>query len=229
MKIFQQFKDTQTGVLLCTDVASRGLDLKEIEYVVQYSCPSTVEDYVHRSGRTARIEHNGSTLIFLLPSETNFLKHIQRELEANLEQVDAEDVLKVLLSFSFGQSRPGNCFREHASQLQYLFENAVHDDEDRLLKEARKAYLSFVRAYASHPRSTKPLLPFKELHLGHLCKSFGLRDAPRTLSNFKQEFARTVQRPETEKFSRKFAKNRTIMNRRMQPIERKVDEFASGL
>ena len=168
MKIFQQFKDTQTGVLLCTDVASRGLDLKEIEYVVQYSCPSTIEDYVHRSGRTARIEHAGSSLIFLLPSEAGFLKHIQKELEANLEQVNAEDVVKVLLTFRFGQPRPGKCFREHASQLQYLFENAVHDD-DELLREARKAYLSYVRAYASHPRSTKPLLPFKELHLGHLC------------------------------------------------------------
>lgn len=229
MKIFQQFKETQSGVLLCTDVASRGLDLKEIEYVVQYSCPSTIEDYVHRSGRTARIEHAGSTLLFLLPSESNFLKHIQKELEANLEQVNAEDVLKVLLSFGFGQARPGKCFREHASQLQYLFENAVHDDEDALLKQARKAYLSYVRAYASHPRVTKPLLPFKELHLGHLCKSFGLRDAPRTLSNFKQEFAKHVQRPENEKFSRKFAKNRTIMNRRMQPTEQKVDEFASGI
>lgn len=229
MKIFQQFKDTATGVLLCTDVASRGLDLKEIEFVVQYSCPSTIEDYVHRSGRTARIEHKGSSLIFLLPSESNFLKHIQKELEANLEQLNAEDILKVLLSFSFGQSRPGKCFREHASQLQYLFENAVHDDDEQKLQEARKAYLSYVRAYASHPRCTKPLLPFKELHLGHLCKSFALRDAPRTLSNFKHEFAKKVQRSENEKFSHKFAKNRTIMNRRMQPIERKVDEFGSGL
>lgn len=229
MKIFQQFKDTATGVLLCTDVASRGLDLKEIEFVVQYSCPSTIEDYVHRSGRTARIEHAGSSLIFLLPSESNFLKHIQKQLEANLEAVNAEDVLKVLLSFSFGQARPGKCFREHASQLQYLFENAVHDDEEQLLQEARKAYLSYVRAYASHPRCTRTLLPFKELHLGHLCKSFALRDAPRTLSNFKNEFIKQAKRSENEKFSQKFAKNRTIMNRRMQPIERKVDEFGSGL
>lgn len=87
----------------------------------------------------------------------------------------AEDILKVLLAFNFGQSKPNKCFREHASKLQFEFETAVHDDENGKLQLARKAYLSFVRAYATYPRSTKTILPFKELHLGHLCKSFALR------------------------------------------------------
>ena len=119
--------------------------MKEIEFVVQYTCPSTIEDYIHRIGRTARIEHNGSSLIFLLPSEINFLKHIQKELEANLIEIKAEDILKVLLLFNFGQSKPNKCFREHASKLQFEFETAVHNDEDGKLELARKAYLSFVR------------------------------------------------------------------------------------
>ena len=173
MKIFQQFKNTRTGVLISTDVAARGLDLKEIDYVIQYTCPATIEDYIHRIGRTARIEHNGSSLIFLLPSEISFLNFIQKQLEANLDELKVDDILKVLLLFKFGKSKANNkCFREHASNLQFEFESSVHGDEELKLKLARKAYLSFVRAYATYPRITKPLLPFKELHLGHLCKSF---------------------------------------------------------
>jgi len=228
MKIFQQFKNTQSGVLLSTDVSARGLDLKEIEFVVQYTCPSTIEDYIHRIGRTARIEHNGSSLIFLLPSEINFLKYIQKELEANLIEFEAENILKVLMSFTFGQSRTNKCYREHASKLQFEFESATHDDEDGRLQLARKAYLSFVRAYATHPRSVKPILPFKELHLGHLCKSFALRDAPRTLSSFKHQLPRKIAKPENEKFSSKFARNHQIFAKRMIPTESKCSEFDSG-
>lgn len=172
MKIFQKYKNTKTGVLLCTDVAARGLDLEKIEFVVQYTCPSSIEDYVHRIGRTARIEHKGSSMIFLLPSEINFLKYIQKELEANIEEMKVEEILKILLSFSFGQSRPNKCFREHASKLQYEFENSVHGDEEEKLKLARKAYLSFVRAYATHPRIIKAMLPFNELHLGKFLVNF---------------------------------------------------------
>ena len=230
MKVFQQFKNTRSGVLICTDVCGRGLDLKGIEFVVQYTCPSSIEDYIHRIGRTARIEHDGSSLIFLLPSETNFLKYIQKELEANLIELKVEDVLKALLSFTFGQSRPNTCFREHASKLQFEFESAIHGDEDGLLKLARKAYLSFVRAYATHPRSTRSFLPFKELHLGHLCKSFGLRDAPRSLNNFKQEFGNKLNyKSENEKFSTKFAKNSNIFNKKLIPTERKCSEFDAGI
>lgn len=204
--------------------------MKEIEFVVQYTCPSTIEDYVHRIGRTARIEHNGSSLIFLLPSEINFLKYIQKELGANLDEMKAEEILKALLAFDFGKSKSNKCFREHASQLQFEFEQAIIDEEDDKLELARKAYLSFVRAYATHPRTTKPILPFKELHLGHLCKSFGLRDSPRNLAGFKREFvqSKVKNRSETEKFSMKFTRNKqtiNAMNKRMIPMENRVSEF----
>ena len=46
--MFQKFSETRTGVLLCTDVAARGLHLPSVQWVVQYSCATELNDYVHR-------------------------------------------------------------------------------------------------------------------------------------------------------------------------------------
>ncbi|KAI7812669.1 putative ATP-dependent RNA helicase DDX31 [Triplophysa rosa] len=72
-EVFQEFSQCQTGILLCTDVAARGLDLAQVTWIVQYNPPISVEEYVHRVGRTARIGAQGSSLLFLTPSETAFV------------------------------------------------------------------------------------------------------------------------------------------------------------
>ena len=46
------FKSGKVSILIATDVASRGLDVKDIEYVINYDMPKVIEDYVHRIGRT---------------------------------------------------------------------------------------------------------------------------------------------------------------------------------
>lgn len=60
-------------VLLCTDVAARGLDLPKIDWILQYDPPCDITDYAHRAGRTARKGLGGSALLFLLPSEASFI------------------------------------------------------------------------------------------------------------------------------------------------------------
>jgi len=59
-----RFKSGQTRVLLATDVAQRGLDIADIEYVVNYAMPSSLEDYVHRIGRTGRAGKKGTAITF---------------------------------------------------------------------------------------------------------------------------------------------------------------------
>ena len=70
----EDVKKSEYCVLFCTDVAARGLDLPLVDWIVQYNPPTTTADYVHRVGRTARIGAKGSSLIFMLPSEANFIK-----------------------------------------------------------------------------------------------------------------------------------------------------------
>ena len=64
-RIYKQFKDNEITILVATDVAARGLDVSDITHVVNYSTPSSYEDYVHRIGRTGRAGKTGYALTFI--------------------------------------------------------------------------------------------------------------------------------------------------------------------
>ena len=67
--VFFEFVNAKTGVLLCTDVAARGLDIPAVDWIIQYDPPDDPKEYIHRVGRTARgKEGAGRALLFLLPS-----------------------------------------------------------------------------------------------------------------------------------------------------------------
>ena len=65
------------GVLLCTDVMARGVDIPSVQLVVQYDPPSSAAAFVHRCGRTARSGHQGAALVLLLPSEISYIQFLQ--------------------------------------------------------------------------------------------------------------------------------------------------------
>lgn len=73
----RQFSQANSAVLLCTDVAARGLNLPQCDWAVQYDPPAEVADYVHRAGRVARAGQAGHAVLFLLPSERDFLDILQ--------------------------------------------------------------------------------------------------------------------------------------------------------
>ena len=71
--VFREFKKKPAGILLCTDVAARGLDVPKLDIVVQYSAPQELNNYVHRIGRTARAGDTGSAIIFMTRNEEKFI------------------------------------------------------------------------------------------------------------------------------------------------------------
>nr|XP_055214303.1 ATP-dependent RNA helicase DDX55 isoform X4 [Gorilla gorilla gorilla] len=75
-KIFMEFRKLQSGILVCTDVMARGIDIPEVNWVLQYDPPSNASAFVHRCGRTARIGHRGSALVFLLPMEESYINFL---------------------------------------------------------------------------------------------------------------------------------------------------------
>merc|ERR1719483_363584 len=179
LKVFQDFRSSTSGVLLCTDVAARGLDLPQVDWIVQFTAPISVSDYVHRVGRTARIGAKGSSVIFLLPSEAGFVKQLENE-KIPLAEMTLEQVLQKLLRSGVTGSVDGrrpNSMEEAATNLQMRIENAVVNSSE-LHQLACQAYVSFVRSYASYPREAREVFCFKDLHLGHCAKSFALRDPP---------------------------------------------------
>ncbi|KAJ9546842.1 hypothetical protein OSB04_019385 [Centaurea solstitialis] len=75
---FFDFCKAEKGILLCTDVAARGLDIPAVDWIVQYDPPDEPKEYIHRVGRTARGEGaKGNALLFLIPEELQFLRYLK--------------------------------------------------------------------------------------------------------------------------------------------------------
>lgn len=72
------FKNGRYRIMVATDIAARGIDVKNIELVVNYDMPMKTEDYVHRIGRTARAGTEGHAISFVMPDERSALRHIER-------------------------------------------------------------------------------------------------------------------------------------------------------
>ena len=77
MNTYYSFCRKQSAALISTDVASRGLDFPTIDWVIHFDRPESVETYVHRSGRTARYNAIGSSLLLLTPPERSFMSVLE--------------------------------------------------------------------------------------------------------------------------------------------------------
>ncbi|MEN9705471.1 MAG: hypothetical protein RLZZ393_1350 [Pseudomonadota bacterium] len=76
VKALEDFKANRIVALVATEVAARGLDIKELPHVVNYELPNVPEDYVHRIGRTARAGSTGQAVSLVSPDEASYLKDI---------------------------------------------------------------------------------------------------------------------------------------------------------
>jgi ATP-dependent RNA helicase RhlE len=78
------FKNGKYRVLVATDIAARGIDVKGIELVINFDLPDNAEDYVHRIGRTGRAGHEGRAISFATPDQTSDVRAIERLMRMNL-------------------------------------------------------------------------------------------------------------------------------------------------
>ena len=81
----RRFTDGQSRILVATDVAARGIDVKNIAHVVNYDMPKLAEDFVHRIGRTGRASARGTASTFAMPGERNDLRKIERALSVQMK------------------------------------------------------------------------------------------------------------------------------------------------
>uniref|UniRef100_A0A915JAL4 ATP-dependent RNA helicase n=1 Tax=Romanomermis culicivorax TaxID=13658 RepID=A0A915JAL4_ROMCU len=152
---FFSFCQAKEGILLCTDVAARGLDIPLVDWIVQYDPPDDPKEYIHRVGRTARGENGqGNALLILRPEELGFLRYL-RQAKVPLKE------------FEFSWNKIANI----QPQLEKLISQHYY-----LNLSAKEAYKSYVRAYDSH--SLKDIFDVNTLDLKALAKSFGFSVPP---------------------------------------------------
>lgn len=82
------FKSGKYRVMVATDIASRGIDVKDISLVVNYDLPDNCEDYVHRIGRTGRAGKSGKAVSFACPDERHSVKQIERLIKKAIPVID---------------------------------------------------------------------------------------------------------------------------------------------
>ncbi|CAL1289732.1 unnamed protein product [Larinioides sclopetarius] len=152
---FFQFCKAESGILLCTDVAARGLDIPQVDWIVQYDPPDDPKEYIHRVGRTARGESQcGNALLFLRPEELGFLRYLKHA-RVPLQEYD------------FNWNKIAN--------VQNQLENLVTKNYF-LQIAAKEAFKAYIRAYKSH--HMKKVYDVSNLDLKAVAKSFGFPVPP---------------------------------------------------
>nr|XP_031840983.1 probable ATP-dependent RNA helicase DDX31 [Nomia melanderi] len=200
--VFKTFRLARSGVLLCTDVAARGLDLPKVDCVIQYTGPTSARDYVHRIGRTARAGSSGSATIFLTPAEIEFVRMLESR-RIRIKQESMDDILDKLLTPLCKHTSAHGA----AIALQNEFENLVLE-ESKLRGKAVKAYISWIRFYSSYPRDMREVFDRKKLHLGHFAKSFALRETPQRIGGIGKKLREKDNSSNQQQHNNKLANQR---------------------
>ena len=92
-EVLSSFRSKNTRILVATDVLSRGIDIKDINLVINYDVPHDAEDYVHRIGRTARANTKGEAITLVNPKDMQRMYRIEKLIEREFEKADCPEEL----------------------------------------------------------------------------------------------------------------------------------------
>ncbi|KAL5974937.1 hypothetical protein ACLOJK_031613 [Asimina triloba] len=170
-KALASFTSLSSGILLCTDVAARGLDIPGVDWIVQlwlnffaplgnlragdvvYDPPQDPNVFIHRVGRTARMGRQGCATVFLSPQEDAYVEFLR------LRRVPLQE---------------RNC-SDTALDVVPQIRSVAKKDRD-VMEKGLKAFVSYIRAYKEHHCSY--IFRWKELQIGKLAMGYGLLRLP---------------------------------------------------
>lgn len=115
--VLRRFSARQIKILVATDVMSRGIDVKEINLVINYDVPHDAEDYVHRVGRTARVNAKGEAITLVTPKEIQKIKQIEKLIETSIPKLIPPDDIGPLPHMG-PDVKPGN--QKNFSKKRYF-------------------------------------------------------------------------------------------------------------
>lgn len=177
------FSESQNGVLFCTDVAARGIDLPDVDAVVQFDIPQDPDVYVHRVGRTARLGRDGYSLIMLTPEEEAYVEFLNLR-NCPLAPLRDADSSVIGMNYSAMEMFEVDLDKDEAQPAL----TPIRSDVDRTVREtimgnraildaSEKAFLSYIRGYKEH--KCMYILKLENLDINAVVHSFHLLRIPK--------------------------------------------------
>ena len=123
-----QLHNINSGILLCTDLMSRGVDIPSVDWIVHHDAPNDARSFVHRSGRTARMGREGKSLLFLLPTEIAYVEFLRLNQAAMVTEYT-----ETIETFQFSVK-----IKKLAKNCREVYEKGL------------KAFVSTIQAYSKH-------------------------------------------------------------------------------
>ena len=155
-KVFEKFISIQSGILLTTDVCARGLDIPDIDWIIQFDPPQDSDQYIHRIGRTARAGKEGESLILIQNQEFPYVEFLKGRKVTIVEMKNESSI-------------------DEKEMREYIY-SLMKNDKD-LIDKSQNAFVSFIRYYLEH--ELKYIFPFNQLCIGSVANSFSLFTLPR--------------------------------------------------
>eukprot|EP00924_Labyrinthula_sp_SR-Ha-C_P012558 snap_masked-scaffold_10-processed-gene-10.23-mRNA-1 protein AED:0.01 eAED:0.01 QI:0/-1/0/1/-1/1/1/0/585 len=152
----RKFRNSESSILLCTDVAARGLDVPDVDWIIQFHPPQDPSFFVHRIGRTARASKAGKTILFLQENELTYLDFLQGR-GINLRSFVRES---------------NHLFKDVNALLR---KEQMQDRE--MLEKGTRAFISHIRSYKEH--KLEYIFRLGELDLKDLATAFLLFRIPK--------------------------------------------------
>ena len=170
-KEYKNFKIEDThklNILLTTDLAARGIDIPDVDIIIQFDPPKNEDSYIHKAGRTARVGNTGVSILFLLEEELSFINYMKQKFifieefpypyidneNKNEEEVDNLNKQSIL-----------QCVKEINISDKWIYDKAVN------------TFISYLRFYKEN--ELKYIFDIRSLDIGNLANSFQLLKLPR--------------------------------------------------
>ncbi|EOB15090.1 ATP-dependent rRNA helicase SPB4 [Nosema bombycis CQ1] len=177
------YKEFNKGVLLCTDVAARGIDFKEIDLIIHFDIPKDYKSIIHRSGRTARNGKGGEAILYVMPSEKTYLDYLKiKEVEIKeklIGDVDKGEDYEMIRGEVFVEGQDpvveGKDPVAEAKDLTPL-QSLLNPLDDFTLDLSVKAFVAYIRSYKEH--NFNYILDFNNLDFDSLAELFMLKKIP---------------------------------------------------
>ncbi|EUB58514.1 ATP-dependent RNA helicase DDX55 [Echinococcus granulosus] len=151
---FDKFRSIERGVLLCTDVMARGIDVPGVNWVLQWDPPSNANFFVHRCGRTARCGAEGRAVLFLAPTEVAYVDFLR--INQNLQmhrfssRFNVEKKLVTLVERDLPELADASILEEITSESIRAKVQQVCIKDRLLYEKSIKAFVSFAQFYRKH-------------------------------------------------------------------------------